>query len=585
MLRPQLPVVTSVEKRSLDELYSYAEGFLNEIEKHILLQDDKLKALEEEKERLEGIIDQVTYLQDFLFDLADLGESEYLVMKAGKTTELPAIEQTISSHDQVALYSKQFGTGKKKEWAVVIVSHISEKEIIEKICREKLIVFDIPDLSGTPQEGLKTLKNKQTRIDDEKKDIMEQLRTYADHQLHDLLALREEIQLERVKKEVPKNFAKTDTTYVIEGWVLEENEAALQALVTKITDGHLIFSTESPSINPDNPPIYLKTPRWATSFRTFLELFATPKYSELNPTVFMGIFFILFFGVMLGDAGYGLIILILALVGYFKYGKFSPMIRNWSFLGIWLGTATTVVGFLTNGFFGDLIPRFIYLNGDKPLYSATLFGIQLPLEPIKEPLTILTIALVFGIIHLNLGIILGIIQAYHRRDYKALLTKHFNWIPLQIGGGLLIGNFIMGWTIQGLLFYVATALTLLGVILLFVDAGPIGFFGLTGYVGDWLSYARLLALGLATAGMALAFNVVSELIGGMIPIIGVVIIIILLVVSHMINLALQALGAGVHALRLQYVEFFNRFYEGGGKQFSPFKIRRKFTKVEEKTGS
>ena len=108
------------------------------------------------------------------------------------------------------------------------------------------------------------------------------------------------------------------------------------------------------------------------------------------------------------------------------------------------------------------------------------------------------------------------------------------------------------------------------------------FFDITGYVGDWLSYARLLALGLATAGMALAFNVVSQLIPDMIPLVGIVLLPILLIVLHAVNLGLQALGAAVHSLRLQYVEFFNRFYEGGGHEFAPFKMKRKYTKIEEK---
>jgi V/A-type H+-transporting ATPase subunit I len=341
----------------------------------------------------------------------------------------------------------------------------------------------------------------------------------------------------------------------------------------------MIYTSETPSPNPDNPPVYLDTPRWATSFRTFLELFATPRYNELNPTIFMGIFFVLFFGLMLGDAGYGLIILVLSLYGYLKLGRYSPMLKTWSFLGIWLGLTTTIAGFLMNSFFGDLVPRFF----GQPLYSANIMGIQLPLEPLEDPLTILAIALICGIIHMNLGIILGMIQSFHRREFKTMITHHFAWIPMQIGGGLLVGNFIMGWTVEGPLFYIAGGLTLLGIILLFIHAGPIGFFDITGYVGDWLSYARLLALGLATAGMALAFNVVAELIGGMIPVIGVVIMVILLVLSHIINLGLQALGAGVHSLRLQYVEFFNRFYEGGGQRFSPFKVNRRFTKLKKKT--
>ena len=114
------------------------------------------------------------------------------------------------------------------------------------------------------------------------------------------------------------------------------------------------------------------------------------------------------------------------------------------------------------------------------------------------------------------------------------------------------------------------------------NTGPVGFFDITGYVGDWLSYARLLALGLATAGMALAFNVVSGMTIMDIPIVGFIIPAILLIILHVVNLGLQALGAAVHSLRLQYVEFFNRFYEGGGREFTPFKMKRKYTKLDEK---
>jgi V/A-type H+-transporting ATPase subunit I len=128
--------------------------------------------------------------------------------------------------------------------------------------------------------------------------------------------------------------------------------------------------------------------------------------------------------------------------------------------------------------------------------------------------------------------------------------------------------------------YTAIALTLIGIILVFLHSGPIGFFGITGYVGDWLSYARILALGLATSGMALAFNVVAELVPMLVPVVGIILFPILLVVLHTANLSIQSLGAAVHSLRLQYVEFFNRFYEGGGNEFDPFQTKRRYTKVE-----
>lgn len=577
IINPPKSEKITMHERSIDEIFSYSESILHEIEENILDFENKLNLINEQITSLDNKIEQISYLSDFNLDLSDIGESSYLVVYAGKTKDLDEIKKEIDSIELAKLYSKQFGSGKKIEWAVVLIAHISVKGKIERIIREKITIFDLKGISGIPKDALKNLKNEKIKLNNDKKQIKNELKKYSSAHLNDLLATREEINLERNRKDIIREFAKTKSTFIVNGWVLEKNEEQLKKLVTDITEENVIFSSKTPSTNPDNPPIYYETPKWASSFRTFLELFATPRYNELNPTVFMGIFFIIFFGFMLGDAGYGLILLILSLVGYFKFGKHSGMLKTWSFLGIMLGITTTIVGFLMNSFFGDFIPRFFGTS----LYSATIFGIKLPLEPLEDPLTILAIALVFGIIHLNLGIILGIVQSFHRRDYKSLITKHFAWIPMQIGGGLLVGNFIMGWTVEGILFYTAAALTLVGIILLFINAGPIGFFDITGYVGDWLSYARLLALGLATGGMALAFNVVSELIGGMIPVVGVIIMSILLIFSHLVNLGLQALGAGVHSLRLQYVEFFNRFYEGGGRKFSPFKLKRKYTTIEE----
>jgi len=581
ILNPQLPEIKTVEDRSLEEIYSYAEGTLGEIEKNILDSEQKLNDLKEQKDRINFYDQQINYLVDFDIDVSDIGESEYLLIKAGRTSDLSNLKVEIDKLDNATIYSKQFNSGKNREWAVLIVTHISGREKIEKICRDNITEFDLGDLSGQPKDVLTSLKKEKKDIGKEKKQTVSHLRVFAEEQLSELLALREEIKLERVRKEISKNFAKTDSTYVVNGWVLEKNENKLETAISVVSKDHVICNFETPSVNPDNPPTYLETPKWAESFKGLLSMFATPKYNELNPTIIMGIFFVLFFGVMLGDAGYGLTILLLSLFGYIKFSKYSEMIGSFSFMGIWLGLTTTIVGFLTNSFFGDFIPRFIYGNSELPLYSLTIAGIHLPAEPLKDPLMILSIALILGLIHLNVGILLGLYQSYKRRDFKEMLTERFCWIPLQLGGGLLIGYFILDWQISTTLMYVSGIMVVVGLILLFISAGPIGFFDITGYVGDWLSYARLLALGLATAGMALAFNVVSQLIPSMIPVVGIILLPILLIILHIVNLALQALGAGVHSLRLQYVEFFNRFYEGGGHEFAPFRLNRKYTRIEE----
>jgi len=582
LLHPELPEKKDIEDHKIDELFSYVEGILSEIEHGILAHEQKLQEFNEKIEIFNSDIEQLNYIYDLDLDISSFKESEFIIIKAGLTNDLDSLKTELSKIEKLFIRSKQFGHRKKIQWAVVIAAHISNKEEIEKICREKISEFSFDVSSGRPKDLLKSLNKKIEEIEKEKSNIYSDLQVYVKDQLDDLLALREEIQLERVRKEVSRNFAKTQSTYIIKGWLLEKNVNVLKDAVTAISNDNIICEFDKPSRNPDNPPTYIKTPRWASGFKGLLSMFALPKYNEANPTIIMGIFFVLFFGFMLGDAGYGLVILFLSLFGYIKFSKYSEMIRSWSFMGIWLGLITTIIGFLTNSFFGNFIPMFFYGDGTLPLYEINLFGINLPANPIKDPLTILTIALIFGLIHLNVGIVLGIIQAFKRRNFKEMLTHRFCWIPLQIGGGLLIGYFILDFKISEIIFYIAGILVAIGIIQLFLSSGPIGFFDITGFVGDWLSYARLLALGLATAGMALAFNIVAQLFSELIPIqiIGIIIMIFLLFIAHLVNLGLQALGAGVHSLRLQYVEFFNRFYEGGGHEFAPFKIRRRYTKIE-----
>jgi V/A-type H+-transporting ATPase subunit I len=582
MFNPQLPEIKTIEESSLDDLYSYVESILHEIELKILNYEKRINQLNERRENIQYNIEQLSYLKDFKINISDLGESEYLYIVAGITTELTSIKELIKTNDTIALYSKQFGTGKKREWAVILVSHINNKEKIEKLCREKILVFDFVDISGNPKDVIQHLEKEKIKISDEKNKINSILSKYATKNLNDLLATREELRIERIRREISNDFGKTKNTHIIKGWVLEKDEAELKSIVSKSSNDHVIYNSETPSLNPDNPPVHLNTPGWTKTFRMFLDLFATPRYNEIDPVIFMGIFFVLFFGIMLGDAGYGLMIFLLSIFGYVKFSKYSETIKDWSFLGLWLGIVTIVVGLLTNSFFGDLIPRFFFNDSSQQLYSLTIAGINFPIEPLRNPLTILTLSLIFGLIHLNLGIILAIYQSYKNKDYKSLITQHFSWIPIQIGGGLLIGSFLLHMGDLGTIeIYIAAILSVLGIILRLIHAGPLGFFDITGYIGDWLSYARLLALGLGTTGMALAFNIVAEIIPQMIPVIGIIFTPIILIIAHTANLGLQTLGAGVHSLRLQYVEFFNRFYEGGGKKFNPFSIKRTYTKIKE----
>jgi len=580
ILNPEIIEKKSIDESNLDELYSYAEGILGDIEKNILDNEGKISKIKEEIGNINTKLKQLSYFKDFNLNLSNLGESKYLITKIGLTDDIFYLKQKLKKLDKVVLYSKQIDFGKKPRWSVIITGYISEKQKIYNICRENYEEIFFEDEQVYIKDLLQKLINDKKNLQKEKKEMIKNLRKYSKNQLNDLLALREEINIEKNRGEIQKNFLKTKKTYIIKGWVLEENVEKLKKILRKTTDDRIIMNFKTPSANPDNPPTHMKVPSWADGFKGLLEMFATPKYNEINPTIIMGIFFVLFFGIMLGDAGYGIILLALSLFGYIKFSKISDTIRAWSFMGIWMGIITTIVGFLTYSIFGNFFHMILIgKESTSYLYNFNLFGINFPVDSLRDPLIILTVALILGLIHLNIGVILGIIQSARQKKYKEMLTERFCWVPLQIGGGSLIGKFILGWEISGMFFYISAVLIIVGIIQLFIAKGPIGFFDITGYVGDWLSYARLLALGLATAGMALAFNEVSTLLGEMIPYAGIVITIILLIILHVVNLGLSALGAGVHSLRLQYVEFFNRFYEGGGNKFSPFKLKRMYTKI------
>ncbi len=580
MLHPEIPEKQPVEKNSLEGLYSYTESGINSIEHHIHQAQKQYDTLTDEIQQLKDYETQAGWFHSFDLFLKDIGISTYVIIKAGKTTSLPQLEETIKDEDYITLFSAPLKQGKNPEWAIVLIGHESVTKKVERLTAEHIQETTLPRITKTPKQAQHQFQEQIKQKKQKKQNIHQNLQDLCKKHLTQLLAIREEIQIELIRKQLPSKLASTQHTLLIQGWVLEKNTEKLKKQLSQVTTDHLIFEAKTPQTNPDDPPTHLETPSWAESFKTLLSLFALPKYNELNPTIMMGIFFIIFFGMMLGDAGYGLIIFVLSLIGFLKFGKISPTIKNWGFMGIWLGITTIIVGILTYSIFGNLIHIMIQGENTQLLYQFSFLGVQFPVDSLKDPITILTAALVFGIIHLNIGVIYGIIQDYLQGKYKEMLTEKLCWIPLQIGGGALIGYFILDWTLPQPLFYLSMVLVVIGLIQLIYASGPIGFFGITGYVGDWLSYARLLALGLATAGMALAFNVVSQLLGEMIPFIGIIVTILLLFILHLVNLAISGLGAGVHSLRLQYVEFFNRFYEGGGHEFSPFEIKRKYTTKE-----
>jgi V/A-type H+-transporting ATPase subunit I len=213
------------------------------------------------------------------------------------------------------------------------------------------------------------------------------------------------------------------------------------------------------------------------------------------------------------------------------------------------------------------------------MYSAELLGFKLPYDPIRDPVLLLQIALILGVSYIMMSIIAAAGHNLKYRNFKDFFIVQFPWFLLVPCGLILIFVGFFKYSFDPVIMYLSYISVLVGLVLLIIDKKMLFFFELTGYLGDTLSFARLLALGLATAGIAMTINIIGEL---MVPIhpAMVALVIVLLFVGHLINFVLQALGAGIHSLRLQYVEFFGRCYEGGGEQYKPFRAKHIVTKLE-----
>ena len=356
--------------------------------------------------------------------------------------------------------------------------------------------------------------------------------------------------------------AAEDYITVFEGFAPAENEPALHDMLEK---ENILYLVDKAKVD-DNPPIKLKNNKFVSMFEMLTDMYGRPKYDEFDPTVFISIFFMLFFAFCMGDAGYGLV-LILASLGLKKVlGKIAP-------LGVTLGIATTVVGLLFHTFFSvdmltwkcipDVVKRFM-LPSQIAGYDGTM-----------------VLALLVGIVHICLAMIVKTYQSTKVKGFANSLGT-WGWTLLIVGGVIVGGLALMGVMDKALtkwIIIVLGSLSALGIFFLNdLKRNPLLNFGsglwdtyntATGLLGDVLSYLRLYALGLAGAKLGEAFNAIGLQAlgdGGF----GWVAFILIVVVGHVLNVAMCVLGAFVHPLRLNFLEFFkNSGYEGTGRRYKP----------------
>lgn len=377
--------------------------------------------------------------------------------------------------------------------------------------------------------------------------------------------------------------------FILTGYIVK-NRA--QALASELNEKYgAAVELEAPSAE-EQPPVVLKNNKFARPVESVLETYSLPGKGEVDPTSLMSIFYYIFFGMMFSDAGYGLV---LALGCAFVLKKFKNMEQGLKksvqmFLGC--GISTMFWGILFGSYFGDAVTVI-----GKTFFNADITIPPLWFNPVEgtNSMTLLMVAFLLGIIHLFIGLgIKGYMDIKNGKPLDAVYDV-LSWYLL-VGGGILallsmdMLKSLTGFVLPPIFMTIGGVCAAVGavIILLFEGRGskPIkrllkgayGLYGVTSYLSDILSYSRLLALGLATGVIAQVFNQIASMFGGGI---GVIPFVVVFIIGHTLNIGINALGAYVHTNRLSFVEFFGKFYEGGGVNFTPFQINTKHYKIKE----
>lgn len=539
----------------------------------IIGRDERIRRITAEESRMRGQIESLSPWLELDYPLACPGTEKCSVVLGGipAAIDIGSAEAALNDAVEEAALVR-VDSDKDQHYLALIALKEELPTALDSLREFGFAIASFSGMDGTAKECTERLNGELKRLAGEKEAAAKEI---WDQRVH-----REELELsaDRLNAKIACAEAEDrmygmDSTIVLQGWALAKKVPELEKCLEKY-DCAWELSDPEPEEYPD-VPVKLTNNKITNGLNMVTNMYSLPAYDGVDPNPLMAPFFILFYGLMMADMGYGLLMIIAAVVAM---KKIKPRAGTLSFcqLLLWGGISTFVMGFLTGGFFGDALAQIGKILG-KPDGWGELWYL---FNPMNDSMMVLIGAMVLGLIHLNTGMVISVVEKVKKGDAESAIWEEGSlWV-------ILIGIIFMVLDI-GSIAGVPLVLVLGCLMLFYGGSREAKGFGkvtsvfstlyntLTGWFGDILSYSRIMALMLAGSVIATVFNTIGGIANNL------VLFIIVFIIGHALNFALNLLGCYVHDLRLQCLEYFGKFYKDGGKAFDPLAINTKYYDITE----
>jgi V/A-type H+-transporting ATPase subunit I len=568
----ELPPSSESSYRPLDVV----EREIVELERHIEPLLELRTKIEAESERIQDELVRFEMLSAVTVPLSQVLESPFLHFAAGsiKTTDLAKLQATAGQN--IVLLSG--GAAGERRNLVAVTSRERRAELDAQLRQHNFVAEDISPLAGgAPATILDRMRKRLDQIRSDQERISQELKEVARTEAQKIASLERSLGLELALLEASLNFSRTESTCRISGWLPTDRVASASSRLLQETEGRLFLQVRDPKetdVPPDEVPVLMKDNPLIRPFQLLVTSFGFPRYSELQPTVLVAISFLVMYGLMFGDVGQGVVLVIVGLVMRKRCG--TPQTRDLGTIISLAGIAATAFGFLYGSVFGY----------EEWLRYSWKF------EPMKNVVAMLVIPVALGIVLISVGIVVNIINKFRRGDYfhgimdrVGVVGIIFYWGAIGLGLRYALLGSGSAWLVVWLIF--APLLLLLfreliyarlvhrgheseGALVEFMSGGVDMMETITGFLANTVSFARVGAFALAHVGLCMAIFSLEKVVHQL-PV-GVIWGGVVIVLGNIVVILLEGMVVFVQDLRLEYYEFFSKFFEGAGKGYQPFRI-------------